>query len=80
MIAGVSNPKIRKTPRVLLRAISLFNPPAGELIEMEYSFSRDFVIRHDDWDAAFDLGPTNAEAAIAATVEDWRTGEKTIST
>lgn len=70
-ISGVADPRIRRTPRALLRAISLFNRPAGELIEMEYSFSSDFVIRHVDWDAAFDLGPTNVDAAIAATIEIW---------
>lgn len=76
-IAGVANPKIRRTPRALLRLISLFNRSAGELIEMEYSFSRDFVIRHDDWNAAFDFGPTNLNGAIAATINDLRAGEKT---
>ncbi len=80
MIGGVADLKIRRTPRALLRVISLFNRPAGELIEMEYSFKSDFVIRHDDWNAAFDLGPTNAEVAIAATIDDWRAGERTHST
>lgn len=68
-IAGVAGPKIRQTPRILMRAISRFNRSAGELLEMEYSFIRDFVIRHDDWNVAFDLGPTDLEAAIEATIE-----------
>ncbi len=71
-IAGVGDPKIRRTPRAILRAISLFNRDAGELLEMEYSFVRDFVIRDDDWRAAFDVEPTNMEAAIEATIEAWR--------
>lgn len=73
--AGVADPRIRRTPRALLRVISLLNRPAGELIEMDYSFNSDFVMRHDDWNAAFDLGPTNAEVAIAATIDDWRASE-----
>jgi nucleoside-diphosphate-sugar epimerase len=80
MIGGVADLKIRRTPRALLRVISLFNRSAGELIEMEYAFNSDFVIRHDDWNAAFDVHPTNAEVAIAATIEDWRASEKTPST
>lgn len=39
-------------------------------VEMDHSFDSDFVIRRDDWNAAFDLSPSSAEVAITATIED----------
>jgi nucleoside-diphosphate-sugar epimerase len=77
MIAGVADLKIRRTPRALLRVMSFINPAVGELIEMEYSFNRDFVIRHDDWNAAFDLSATHIEAAISETIDGWRAAQDT---
>ncbi|MEM9715332.1 MAG: NAD-dependent epimerase/dehydratase family protein [Pseudomonadota bacterium] len=44
-------PKIRTTPSWILRLVGMFQPAAGELIEMRYMFDHGFIIDHSRFDA-----------------------------
>lgn len=71
-IGRAAPPRIRRTPRLVMRLVGLAIPAAGELIEMEYAFDRDFIMRQDDWNANFDLRATDRDAALAETIAAWR--------
>ena len=71
-IGGIARPRIRRTPRFVLRLVGLVLPAASELIEMEYAFDRDFILSQDNWDANFDLRATDLNAALAETIDAWR--------
>lgn len=71
-LAGVPVPKISPIPPLMLRAVGLFQPAAGEMVEMLYSFDRPFVMAHEDYDRAFGTPATSWEEALAATLGWWR--------
>jgi nucleoside-diphosphate-sugar epimerase len=68
---GASAPRLRRTPRLLLRVVGLVQPAAAELIEMEYAFAEDLVMMHDDWDRRFGSQATNWEMSLRATLDAW---------
>ena len=71
-LAGLPAPRIRKTPAILLRAVGLVVPAAGEVVEMRYSYAAPFVINHGKWDEAFGTEATDLDAALQATIDWWR--------
>jgi len=69
--------KIRSTPSWLLRIVGLFQPAAGELVEMRYMFDKPFVIDHVQFDQTF--GPENRDwgRPLKETLAWWETETKT---
>ena len=41
--------RLQAAPKILLRALGLFNPPMHEMIEMLYEFEEPFVVDHSDF-------------------------------
>lgn len=74
---GKAPMKIRATPSWLLRFVGLFQPAAGELVEMRYIFDAPFVIDHSKFDQTF--GDYNGDWAfpIKETLHWWDAQEKT---
>jgi nucleoside-diphosphate-sugar epimerase len=70
--AGLPMPRVRRLPVLMLRAVGLFNPGAGEMVEMVYSYDRPFVMMHRDFDAAFGMAATPWDQAVAATRDWWQ--------
>lgn len=64
-------PRIRRTPRLLLRLAGLAIPAASELVELDYMFANDFVMLDKAWRGHFGTGPTDLSAALGATVAFW---------
>lgn len=71
-LAGRTAPKIRQTPRLVLRLLGLAIPAAGEMVEMEYAFANDFVMAQDDWNARFERRATELDDALITTIESWK--------
>jgi nucleoside-diphosphate-sugar epimerase len=71
-LAGAPAPKLRRTPKLLLRLVGLAIPAAGEMVEMEYSFASDFVMAHDDWTGRFGQTATPWDKALSATLASWQ--------
>lgn len=69
---GAPEPRLRRTPRLLLRLVGLAQPAAGEMVEMEYAFANDFVMAQDDWDKRFGQTATAWEPALRTTLDDWK--------
>jgi nucleoside-diphosphate-sugar epimerase len=65
--------KVRPAPRLLLRALGLFNTDAGELVEMLYEFEQPFIVDGSKFETAFGMKPTPFAESIPATVAWWRT-------
>lgn len=70
---GAPEPRLRRTPRLLLRLVGLAQPAAGEMVEMEYSFANDCVMAQDHWNTRFGQTATSWEPALRATLDDWIT-------
>lgn len=68
---GAAPTKIRQTPSWLLRAVGLFQPAAGELVEMRYMFDRPFVIDHSAFDQNIGAGRQGWDKALTETVAWW---------
>ena len=64
--------RIRQTPSWLLRAVGLFQPAAGELVEMRYMFDNPFVIDHSKFDKEIEIGMQDWDRAIMETVAWWK--------
>ena len=45
--------KMQRAPRVLFRAMGLFNPAMRELVEMLYEFEEPFVVDHSNFKQTF---------------------------
>lgn len=71
-LAGIPVPKISHIPPLILRAVGLVQPAAGEMVEMLYSFDRPFVIAHEDYDRSFGTPATGWDEALAETLGWWR--------
>lgn len=65
-------PRLRRTPRLLLRLVGMMQPAAGEMVEMEYAFTSDFVMAQADWDRRFKTEATGWEPALRATLNAWQ--------
>lgn len=60
--------KIQVAPKWLLRIIGLFNPDAGELVEMVYEFEKPFIIDDSKFVGRFAWHATGLETVIGETV------------
>lgn len=68
---GAATIRIRQTPSWLLRALGLFQPAAGELVEMRYMFDKTFVIDHSAFDLQFGTGGQSWDKALTNTLAWW---------
>jgi nucleoside-diphosphate-sugar epimerase len=64
--------KLSSTPRLLLRALGVFNPTLRELDEMLYEFTQPFVIDSTKAQTVLGLEPTPIHEAISATIAWFR--------
>jgi nucleoside-diphosphate-sugar epimerase len=64
--------RIQAAPKILLRAIGLFNPGIHETIEMLYEFEEPFVVDDSKFEQAFGKHATPLEEAIRGTVRWYR--------
>jgi nucleoside-diphosphate-sugar epimerase len=60
--------RIQAPPKIVLRAIGLFNPDIREAIEMLYEFEEPFVVDHSKFEQAFGEPATPLKEAIGDTV------------
>lgn len=60
--------KVQVAPKWLLRLIGLFNPDAGEMVEMFYEFEQPFVIDDSKFRRRFGWGATDLAVVIQDTV------------
>ncbi len=58
----------RTAGALLLRALGLFNPSAGEMVEMLYEFERPFVMDSSDFSRTFGIVHTPLDVAIRETI------------
>jgi nucleoside-diphosphate-sugar epimerase len=65
--------RIQAAPKILLRAMGLFNPGMREMIEMLYEFEEPFVVDHSKFQQAFGEDATTLKEAIGETVRWYRT-------
>src|SRR5919202_2282393 len=68
---------VQAAPKILLRALGLFNPPLRETIEMLYEFEEPFVVDHSKFEKAFGEHATPLKEAIGDTVR-WYRGQKVL--
>lgn len=68
---GAAPTRIRKTPSWLLRAVGLFQPASGEVVEMRYMFDQPFVIDHSAFDRGVGAGRQSWDKALTETVRWW---------
>jgi nucleoside-diphosphate-sugar epimerase len=67
--------RVQAAPKILLRAIGLFNPGIRETIEMLYEFEEPFVVDHSKYEQAFGEHATPLKGAIGETVR-WYRGKR----
>lgn len=60
--------KVSTTPRLLLRALGLFNPTVRELDEMRYEFTQPFIVDSTKALDRLHLAPTPIPEALQATI------------
>ena len=64
--------RVQAAPKIVLRALGLFNPPLRETIEMLYEFEEPFVVDASDFTRTFGDHATPLEEAIRETVRWYR--------
>jgi nucleoside-diphosphate-sugar epimerase len=64
--------RVQAAPKILLRAMGVFNPPLRETIEMLYEFDEPFVVDHSAFERAFGIRATPLREAIKETVRWYR--------
>jgi nucleoside-diphosphate-sugar epimerase len=64
--------RVQVAPKILLRAMGLFNPAIREMIEMLYEFEEPFVVDHSDFTRTFGDHATPLRDAVRATVRWYR--------
>jgi nucleoside-diphosphate-sugar epimerase len=64
--------RVQTAPKILLRAIGLFNPGIRETIEMLYEFEEPFVVDHSKFEEAFGEQATPLRESIRGTVRWYR--------
>lgn len=65
--------KMQVAPKWLLRIVGLFNPDAGEMVEMVYEFEKPFIIDDSKFVDRFGWGATDLDTVVRETV-DWFKG------
>ena len=73
--AGAGELRLQRVPKLMLRAVGLFNPAARETVEMLYEFEEPFILDHSRYVATFGDHSTPLEEAATATVEWYRRHE-----
>ncbi|MEM6387730.1 MAG: NAD-dependent epimerase/dehydratase family protein [Pseudomonadota bacterium] len=68
----VASVKLRQTPSWLLRLVGLFQPAAGEMVEMRYMFDNPFIIDHTRFDETVGTKVSGWEKAVSGTVDWWQ--------
>lgn len=68
---GDAPTKIRATPSWILRLVGLFQPAAGELVEMRYMFDKPFIIDHSPFDQAFGADDQDWGLPLTETLAWW---------
>jgi nucleoside-diphosphate-sugar epimerase len=63
---------VQAAPKIVLRALGLFNPPLREIIEMLYEFEEPFVVDDSDFTRTFGEQATPLKEAIGDTVRWYR--------
>jgi nucleoside-diphosphate-sugar epimerase len=64
--------RVQAAPKIVLRAMGLFNPGIRETIEMLYEFEEPFVVDHSKFKEAFGVQATPLGEAIQRTVRWYR--------
>jgi nucleoside-diphosphate-sugar epimerase len=64
--------RIQAAPKILLRALGLFNPALREIIEMLYEFEEPFVVDHSDFTRTFGGHATPLGESVRETVRWYR--------
>jgi nucleoside-diphosphate-sugar epimerase len=64
--------RVQAAPKIVLRAIGLFNPGIRETIEMLYEFEEPFVVDDSKFEEAFDEQATPLRESIRGTVRWYR--------
>jgi len=64
--------RLQAAPKIVLRAMGLFNPGMREMIEMLYEFEEPFVVDHSKFENAFGAQATPLKEAIGETVRWYR--------
>jgi len=64
--------RVQVAPKILLRAMGLFNPPLRETIEILYEFEEPFVVDHSAFERTFGMHATPLRDAIRETVRWYR--------
>ena len=67
--------RVQAAPKILLRALGLFNPSLRETIEMLYEFEEPFVVDHSKFEWAFGKHATPLKETIGDTVR-WYRGKR----
>lgn len=65
--AAGADGKLQVAPKIMLRALGLFNADVRELGEMLYQFEQPFVVDHSKFERAFGAEVTPLEEAVEAT-------------
>jgi nucleoside-diphosphate-sugar epimerase len=65
--------RVQAAPKIVLRAMGLFNAGIREMIEMLYEFEEPFVVDHSKFEEAFGEHATPLREAIGHTVRWYRT-------
>jgi nucleoside-diphosphate-sugar epimerase len=67
--AEVGHPvAVRSVPKLVMRALGLFNPTMRELVEMTYEFDEPFVLDTTKFESTFGTSGTALNAAVSETV------------
>jgi len=69
--------RVQAAPKIVLRAMSLFNPPLRETVEMLYEFEEPFVVNHSAFERTFGGSATPLRKAIGETVRWYQSVEGT---
>jgi nucleoside-diphosphate-sugar epimerase len=64
--------RIQAVPKIVLRAMGLFNPALHEMMEMLYEFEEPFVVDHSDFTRTFGDHATPLGEAVRETVRWYR--------
>jgi nucleoside-diphosphate-sugar epimerase len=64
--------RLQAAPKIVLRALGLFNPPLRETIEMLYEFEEPFIVDDSRFERAFGEHATPLREAIQRTVRWYR--------
>ena len=73
-LAGHGRARLTRTPAWLLRGVGLFQPAAGEMVEMIYEFEEPFVVDSSRIAEKLGVAATPIDEALAATLRAFTRG------